>query len=264
MYRYTFGGKEFNTDFGLKLNDFGARWYDPAVGRWGGVDPLADQFAAHSPYHYAYNNPLRFIDPDGRSATNCCNNLVTFYNDFKTNGFKAVTNTFNSAKSLLTGDDNSRAQAATRIGSVSGGIDRLGTEMKTATLEAARAEAQAINKAAETVEIAALSETVITGGLSSEVTVPIAIVADRVGTGALIVEAAVDILQDGSVRPETMRALGLKATFAGLSGAMGKAFDNVLGGFSKPDASDVTARAVGDAMLKTAEVTTGALTEPKE
>jgi RHS repeat-associated protein len=64
--RYRFNGKEFSEDLGLY--DYGARWYDPAIGRFTTIDPLADQFANQSPYHYAYNNPLRFIDPDGRSA----------------------------------------------------------------------------------------------------------------------------------------------------------------------------------------------------
>ena len=63
---YRYNGKELNED--LNLYDYGARWYDPTVGRFTTVDPLADQFASQSPYHYAYNNPLRFIDPDGMSG----------------------------------------------------------------------------------------------------------------------------------------------------------------------------------------------------
>jgi RHS repeat-associated protein len=65
--RFAYGGKERLEQMNLGLLDFGARSLDKALGRWLGVDPLTSKMPEWSPYSYGFNNPLRFIDPDGQA-----------------------------------------------------------------------------------------------------------------------------------------------------------------------------------------------------
>jgi RHS repeat-associated protein len=63
--KYQYNEKELNSDFGLNWNDYGARFYDAAIGRWNAVDALSEIYKSTSAYTYVSNNPVRFIDING-------------------------------------------------------------------------------------------------------------------------------------------------------------------------------------------------------
>lgn len=60
--------KEFSDNSGLEFYDFGARNFDPQIGRWNVQDAKAEAYTGWSPYNYVLNNPLKYVDPKGEDV----------------------------------------------------------------------------------------------------------------------------------------------------------------------------------------------------
>ena len=126
---YKFNGKELDEETGNYY--YGARYYDPKTSIWLSVDPLAEKYPGISPYAYVANNPLNYIDPDGRDIIP----VHGTWSSIKTWGnlggiTKASNNLFRDnqlgASFGWSGDNFSGARTKAAIGL----IDQVRTQMK--------------------------------------------------------------------------------------------------------------------------------------
>ena len=66
MHKYKYYGKEYQDELNLEWSDFGARNYDASIGRWMNLDAFSQNYMRYSPYSYAVNNPVFFVDYQGK------------------------------------------------------------------------------------------------------------------------------------------------------------------------------------------------------
>jgi RHS repeat-associated protein len=122
---YRYNGKELNGDYGMDLYEYGFRWYDAAIGRFTGVDPIADEFAWVNTYNYAENEPVAHIDLHGLQkwpANFIFNSALSDFNQ----QLGSPAEKINSATSSISPKTKNRVQLVTGgLGNVTFGV--LGT-----------------------------------------------------------------------------------------------------------------------------------------
>ena len=145
---YLYNGKELDEETGLYY--YGARYYDAKTSVWQSVDPLAEKYPSISPYAYVANNPIRFIDPDGRMAVD----VLPPTDLYNTKGKKIGTDGVDNGVKIVVTDK----KEARQISKIKGNVD-LNTVQSGVTLPSDAVLQESVN---------VLDRTIANGGLKEE------------------------------------------------------------------------------------------------
>ena len=165
---YRFLGNELYTSNSLGLYDFSARMYDPALGRFLSVDPMAEGYRHLSPYAYCAGNPVVYADKDGQVIGRVVVGAV-------------VGAAINGGIALLSGESGRDVLGAVARGAVDGGIAGLTFGMSMGTTLAGKIAVSAAVGAATSTASSTVGQLVESGGVDAKVVATDAAVGAVVG-----------------------------------------------------------------------------------
>ena len=149
---YRFLGNELYTSNSLGLYDFSARMYDPALGRFLSVDPMAEGYRHLSPYAYCAGNPVVYADKDGQVIARVVVGAV-------------VGAAINGGIALLSGESGREVLGAVARGAIEGGVAGLTFGMSMGTTLAGKIAVSAAVGAATSTASSTVGQLVESGSV---------------------------------------------------------------------------------------------------